>query len=63
MNVTQDIQGFHNSLQAVFDQHWVGHAHVFAITGYPDEGGRGLTSADGMAEANRRVMAGSTGEA
>jgi enoyl-CoA hydratase len=63
VNVTQDIQGFHNSLQAVFDQHWVGHAHVFAIKGYPDEGGKGLTSADGMAEANRRVMAGSSGGA
>jgi enoyl-CoA hydratase/carnithine racemase len=57
VNSTQDIQGFYNSLQAVFDQHWVGHAHVFAIKGYPDQGGRGLTSADGMAEANHRMLA------
>jgi enoyl-CoA hydratase len=55
VNLIQDLQGFHASVQAVFDQHWVGHANVFAIRGYPDEGGPsgGFTSADDMAEANR----------
>ncbi|MGA2757970.1 MAG: enoyl-CoA hydratase-related protein [Solirubrobacteraceae bacterium] len=57
-DLTQDIQGFYTSVQAVFDQHWVGHGHVFAIRGNPGEGVRGgLTSADGMAEANRSAVA------
>ena len=34
VNVTQDIQGFHTSLQAVFDMHWVCHANTFAIRGH-----------------------------
>jgi enoyl-CoA hydratase len=58
VNLTQDLQGFHASVQAVFEQHWVGHANVFAIRGHPGEGVRGgLTSADGMAEANRAAIA------
>ena len=59
VNLTQDIQGFHSSVQAVFDQHWVGHANVFAIRGYPDQRGSqgGFTSADGMAAANRTAAA------
>jgi hypothetical protein len=63
VNVTVDIQGFYASLQAVFDQHWVGHAHTFAIKGYPTNGGSGLTDADGMAEANHRMLASSPGGA
>ena len=43
----------------MFDQHWVGHANVFAIRGYPDQRGSqgGFTSADGMAAANRTAAA------
>ena len=62
VNLTQDLQGFRASVQAVFDQHWVGHGHVFAIRGHPGEGTRGgLTSADGMAEANRAAIAATKG--
>jgi enoyl-CoA hydratase len=39
VNVTQDIQGFYASLQAVFDQHWVGHAHAWAVSGRAGAGG------------------------
>jgi enoyl-CoA hydratase len=49
VNVTQDIQGFYASLQAVFDQHWVGHAHAYAVTGV----GNTWLDAHGMAAANR----------
>jgi enoyl-CoA hydratase len=61
VNMTQDLQGFYASLQAVFDQHWVGHANVFAIRGYPNDtsrdGPRGLTSAQDMMAANRAARA------
>jgi len=61
VNLTLDIQGFYTSVQAVFDQHWVGHGHVFAIRGNPGDGVRGgLTTADGMAEANRSAVAAAT---
>jgi enoyl-CoA hydratase len=49
VNTTLDIQGFHNSLLAVYDQHWVGHAHAWAITGP----GETWQDAHGMADANR----------
>jgi enoyl-CoA hydratase len=49
VNVTQDIQGFYASLQAVFDQHWVGHAHAWAVAGET----RAWLDARGMADANR----------
>jgi hypothetical protein len=49
VNTTLDIQGFHNSLLAVYDQHWVGHAHAWAITGP----GETWKDAHGMADANR----------
>jgi enoyl-CoA hydratase len=49
VNTTLDIQGFHNSLQAVFDQHWVGHAHAWAVSGIP---GKGMTGLDGMKAGN-----------
>jgi enoyl-CoA hydratase len=37
VNVTQDIQGFSSSLQAVFDMHWGCHAHSFAVRGMPKD--------------------------
>jgi enoyl-CoA hydratase len=49
VNLTLDIQGFHNSLLAVFDQHWVGHAHAWAVTG-PNNTWK---NAHEMAAANR----------
>jgi enoyl-CoA hydratase len=49
VNTTMDIQGFYASLQAVFDQHWVGHAHAYAVNGYD---GAWLDE-KGMAEGNR----------
>jgi hypothetical protein len=50
VNTTLDIQGFHNSLLAVYDQHWVGHAHAWAVSGVP---GRGMTDLDGMKSGNQ----------
>jgi enoyl-CoA hydratase len=50
VNVTQDIQGLHASLQAVFDMHWVCHANTFAIRGHKIASG--ITAQD-MAAANR----------
>lgn len=35
VNQTQDIQGFYNAVQAVFDIHQTGHGHAIAINGYP----------------------------
>jgi enoyl-CoA hydratase len=57
INLVQDIQGFYTSLQAVFDQHWLGHANVFARRGFPDEekdSGR-LITADDMIAAGRET--------
>ncbi|MGA2970839.1 MAG: enoyl-CoA hydratase [Acidimicrobiales bacterium] len=50
VNLTQDIQGFQNSLQAVFDMHWVCHANGFAVRGHKISSG--ITAQD-MAAANR----------
>lgn len=35
VNQTQDIQGFYNAVQAVFDIHSTGHGHAIAVNGYP----------------------------
>ncbi len=35
VNQTQDIQGFHAALQAVFDIHSTGHGHALSVSGYP----------------------------
>jgi len=51
VNTTLDIQGFHNSLQAVFDTHWVGHAHAWAIAGHNNT----VIGVQGMKEGNAAV--------
>jgi len=35
VNQTQDIQGFYNAIQSVFDIHQTGHGHALAVSGYP----------------------------
>jgi enoyl-CoA hydratase len=59
VNLTQDMQGFHTSLQAVFDMHWVCHANTFAIRGH--QVSSGVTAQD-MAVANRSKGASAPGE-
>jgi enoyl-CoA hydratase/carnithine racemase len=67
VNVTQDIQGYHSSLQAVLDMHWVGHAHYFAVYGMPKNDSvtpeRLPISLTNMSAANRNKIAeGSTAD-
>ena len=40
VNLTQDIQGYGNSINAVFDMHMVNHAHTAAKIGIGREGRR-----------------------
>jgi enoyl-CoA hydratase/carnithine racemase len=61
VNLTQDIQGYQASLQAVFDMHWVCHANSFAMRGFaqgrspePDDLAISLTD---MSAANRNKIA------
>lgn len=35
VNQTQDIQGFYNALQSVFDIHATGHGNALSVNGYP----------------------------
>jgi enoyl-CoA hydratase len=61
VNTTLDIQGYTNSMQAVFDMHWVCHANGFAMHGMPKDSSakpEELTiSLTDMAAANRDRMA------
>ncbi|MEE3751431.1 enoyl-CoA hydratase [Mycobacterium intracellulare] len=46
VNQTLDLQGFTNSVQAVFDAHSLGHGHALSVSGWPV-----LAGLDGMKSA------------
>jgi enoyl-CoA hydratase len=55
VNVTMDIRGFSSALDAVFDQHWVGHAHSGALSG--GQHGKPLVDIGVMSRGNRPALA------
>jgi enoyl-CoA hydratase len=61
VNLTQDIQGYRNSIEAVFDMHMVNHAHTAAKIGIgvtiDASTGKPLDGVRALAEKNRAAMA------
>jgi enoyl-CoA hydratase len=53
VNTTMDVIGHHAAIEACFDQHWVGHAHVYALAG---EAGKRIVELDDLARANREQI-------
>jgi enoyl-CoA hydratase len=61
VNLTQDIQGYRNSIEAVFDMHMVNHAHTAALIGtgktIDAATGKPLDGVQALAEKNKAAMA------
>lgn len=61
VNLTQDMQGYRNSIEAVFDMHMVNHAHTAAKIGIgrviDAATGKQLDSVHSLAEKNKAAMA------
>jgi enoyl-CoA hydratase len=60
VNLTQDIQGYGNSIQAIFDMHMVNHAHTAAKIGIgrviDASTGKELDGVQALAAQNKAVM-------
>jgi enoyl-CoA hydratase len=60
VNTTQDIQGYHNSLNAIFDMHMVNHGHTAAKIGtgrtIDIETGEELSSVQALAAKNKAAL-------
>ena len=60
VNLTQDIQGYYTSIQAVFDMHMVNHAHTAAKIGIGKTldatTGEELDGVQGLAASNKAAM-------